>query len=163
HVAGILHRDIKPENIMLRPDGLVKVLDFGLAKLIEQRRMITDIEAQNSAKTRTAEGMVMGTIGYMAPEQVQGEAVGPRADIFACGAVLYETLAGQRAFAGASSVEVMNAILKEEPPELSEINREVTPCLARIVNHCLEKNPERRFQSAIDLAFALEALSNLSG
>src|SRR5262249_49863274 len=103
------------------------------------------------------------TIGYMAPEQVRGEAVDHRADIFAFGAVLYETLAGQRAFAGASSVEGMNAILKEEPAELSEINRQGNPRLARIVNHCLEKNPERRFQSAIDLAFALEALSNLSG
>ncbi len=160
HAAGIIHRDIKPENIMLRPDGVVKVLDFGLAKLNEPRVSTAD-PAEKKASTES--GVVMGTIGYMSPEQVRGQKVDHRSDIFAVGVILYELLSGHRAFTGDSAVEVMNAILKEEPPELSETNAKISPALDRIVRRCLEKKPEHRFQSASDLGFALSTLTMPSG
>ena len=153
HAAGIIHRDIKPENIMVRPDGVVKVLDFGLAKLTEARRNEAD---------STSPGIVMGTIGYMSPEQVQGQKADHRADLFSFGVVLYEMVSGQRAFTGAAHVEVMHAILKDEPPELSELNPKVSPALERIVRRCLEKQPAQRFQTASDLGFALSALTTPS-
>ncbi len=155
HNARIIHRDIKPENVMVRPDGVVKVLDFGLAKLTEAR-------GSNGADS-TSPGLVMGTIGYMSPEQVQGQKADHRSDLFAFGVVLYEMVSGQRAFIGASHVEVMHAILKDEPPELSELNPKVSPALERIVRRCLEKQPEQRFQTASDLGFALSALTATSG
>jgi Tol biopolymer transport system component len=149
HAAGLVHRDLKPANIMVTRDGQVKILDFGLAK---QRH-----DAQDSTITDlTDEGAVMGTAGYMSPEQVRGEAVDYRSDLFSFGVVLYEMLCGKRAFAGASSVEVMNAILKDHPPELPA---SVPPALSRIVRRCLEKEQARRFQSAADLAFALQPSS----
>jgi len=160
HEKGIVHRDLKPENIFLTNDGRAKILDFGLAKL-------TRPEAGDASETLTQQvgtdaGTVMGTVGYMAPEQVRGKPADARSDIFAFGAILYEMLSGKRAFHGDSSADTMSAILKEDPPELSETNRNVSPALERIVRHCLEKNPAERFHSARDVAFNLDALTDIS-
>jgi len=157
HERGVVHRDIKPENIMLRADGYVKVLDFGIAKLTRTAAG-EELEAATLPNV-TRPGMLFGTPGYMSPEQVDGLASDHRADIFSFGAVLYEMLAGRRAFEGESTMDTLNAIRKEQPPELSQLNEGVPPGLVRVVRRCLEKRPERRFQSASDLAFALEALS----
>ncbi len=159
HEKGIVHRDLKPDNIFITKDGRVKILDFGIAKLTGAGN--TDL-SQTSIPTRrvdTDPGKVMGTVGYMSPEQVKGRAVDHRSDIFSFGAILYEMLSGRRAFHGESAAETMSAILKEDPSDLSETNQRILPALERLVNHCLEKNPEERFHSASDLGFALEALS----
>jgi len=158
HEKGILHRDLKPENLFLTKDERVKILDFGLAKLTGA----ADGQAQTEIPTRridTDPGVVMGTVGYMSPEQLQGKAVDHRSDIFSFGAIFYEMLSNRRAFHGESAAETMSAILKEDPPDLSETNKNIAPALERVVHHCLEKNREARFHSASDLAFALEALS----
>jgi Tol biopolymer transport system component len=162
HEKGIVHRDLKPENVFLTKDGRVKILDFGLAKLTQGE---TAAGAQTNLPTAagTEPGVVMGTLGYMSPEQVKGKPADPRSDIFSFGAILYEMLSGSRAFHRESAAETMSAILREEPPDLSATNRSIQPGLERIVRHCLEKNPEERFFSARDLAFDLEALSGLSG
>jgi eukaryotic-like serine/threonine-protein kinase len=157
HDKGIVHRDLKPENLFVTKDGRVKILDFRLAKLTKDRSASDD---QGTAiNLGTEPGIVMGTAGYMSPEQVRGKAADHRADIFALGAILYEMLSGKRAFARPTSTETMTAILNEDPQAISQAAPSAPPGLQRVVQRCLEKNPEQRFQSASDLAFALEALS----
>jgi eukaryotic-like serine/threonine-protein kinase len=158
HEKGIVHRDLKPENLFITKDGRVKILDFGLAKLSQSPGVVDGAAVTASAGTEP--GVVLGTVGYMAPEQVAGKVAGHRADIFAFGAILYEMLTGGRAFHKPTSAETMTAILNEEPPAISQVASSTPPGLQRIVHRCLEKNPEQRFQSASDLAFALAALSD---
>jgi eukaryotic-like serine/threonine-protein kinase len=162
HAKGIVHRDLKPENLFVTKDGRVKILDFGLAKLKPTQPGVVDTDALTQ-KRLTDPGVVMGTVGYMSPEQVRGQEADTRADIFAFGVILYEMLSGERPFRGDSAIEMMNAILKEEPPELGETNAKISSQLEKLVRRCLEKQPERRFHSAHDLNFALETLSTSSG
>src|SRR4029453_6229149 len=158
HEKGIIHRDLKPEKIFVTNDSRMKILDFGLAKLTQ----LDGNQSQTDVPTRrvdTDPGVVMGTVGYMSPEQLKGRPVDQRSDIFSFGAILYEMLSGRRAFRGESAADTMSAVLKEDPPDLSETNQRISPSVERLVHHCLEKNPEERFHSASDLAFAIEALS----
>ncbi len=166
HEKRIVHRDLKPENLFITNDDRVKILDFGIAKLSAPQSTNPDISEDATRKVLTNPGMVMGTVGYMSPEQVRGQTTDHRSDIFSFGAILHEMISGRRAFRRETMAETMTAILKEEPEELSTLNPNINPALERIVNRCLEKKPERRFQSTADLGFALDALSaptSLSG
>lgn len=151
HRAGIVHRDIKPENMMLRPDGFLKVLDFGLAKIREKAPA-----GQPAAQSLTQPGMVVGTVGYMSPEQVRGLGVDERSDVFSLGAVLYEMLAGQRAFNGATPSDLLVAVLIDQPAPLAQTAPEVPPSLVKIVTRCLEKDRDKRYQTSAELLAALE-------
>ena len=157
HEQGIVHRDLKPENIFITRSGRLKILDFGLAKLRRPHEMAETVDGVSEAHTSV--GQVLGTAGYMSPEQVKGDAVDQRSDIFSFGSILYEMLNGQRAFKRNTGAETMSAILNEEPAEITSHSGAVAPALERIVRHCMEKQPAQRFQSAHDIAFALESLS----
>ncbi|MGH9467762.1 MAG: protein kinase domain-containing protein [Terriglobales bacterium] len=156
HARGIIHRDLKPENIFLTREGQVKILDFGLARIAAA---VSDEAVTVAAPEGTSAGQVLGTAGYMSPEQVRGLAADARSDLFASGAVLYEMLAGRRAFQRDTAAETMTAVLKEEPAALTPAGGGLDPALQRVVDHCLEKDPAARFQSARDLEFALAALT----
>jgi len=161
HEVGIVHRDLKPSNVFLTADGRVKVLDFGLARY-EDVGAGKDVTQAPTITRQTDPGTVLGTVGYMSPEQVRGETVDQRGDIFSLGCVLYEMVSGQRAFTGDTAVETMNAILKEEPSDVSTSGEELPPELAGTIRRCLEKRPQSRFQSASDLAYNLRTISSVS-
>jgi WD40 repeat protein len=159
HGAGVVHRDLKPENIFITKDSRTKILDFGLARLDPVKAAAAE-DPTIAFRQDSEPGRVLGTVGYMSPEQVRGETVDARSDIFALGVILYEMLTGKRAFQKSSQVETMTAILNEDPPAISELAPSLSPGLQKIVHRCLAKNPEKRFQHASDLGFALESLSD---
>ncbi|HEX8926683.1 MAG TPA: serine/threonine-protein kinase, partial [Terriglobales bacterium] len=158
HEQNIIHRDLKPENIFVTRNGRIKILDFGIAKLTHP-----DVSPNSPTLSfDTDAGKVLGTVAYMSPEQVKGKQVDARSDLFALGTILYEMLSGRVPFHGDSTAETLGSIIRDEPADLSALNRNVPPALERIAGHCLEKNPEERFQAARDIVFALESLSSTS-
>ena len=158
HEKSIIHRDLKPENLFISKDGRAKILDFGLAKIVQPQEAASDLDP--TAMMHTDPGLVVGTVGYMSPEQVRCQAIDHRSDIFALGAILHEMVTGKRTFRKPTSADTISAILNDEPPPITRVAPNTPPALQRIVQRCLEKNREQRFQSASDLAFALEALSD---
>ncbi|HEX2836473.1 MAG TPA: protein kinase [Thermoanaerobaculia bacterium] len=157
HEKGVVHRDLKPDNVFLTRDGRLKILDFGIAKLTTK-----DADGPAFETAATEPGMVMGTVGYMSPEQVRGEPVDHRSDLFSLGAIFFEMLSGRRAFKRNSSIETLSAILKEEPPELADLVPNCPPALERLIRRCLEKDKDLRYQSARDLSFNLETVTAMS-
>ncbi len=164
HEKRIVHRDLKPENLFITKDGRVKILDFGIAKLMTTEFGSEAGEAGSIANmtTQTRSGSFLGTVAYMCPEQLRGKAVDHRSDIFSFGAIFYEMLTGKRAFAGETHVDTMTSILKEDPPEMIREGQDIPAAFDQVVRHCLEKEPENRFQSARDFAFALSTLADVT-
>jgi serine/threonine protein kinase len=156
HARGVVHRDLKPDNVFLTRHGQVKILDFGLAKVAPHALGVLDGGADG--RTPTEPGLLVGTCGYMAPEQARGRAADARSDIFSVGAVLYEMLSGRRAFRGPTPADTLAALLTQDPPDISDVSQPVPPALERVVRRCLERSPEERFQSARDVAFGLQAV-----
>ena len=160
HEKGIVHRDLKPENLFVTKDGRLKILDFGLAKVTQAQH--SSAETAPTLTGATEPGMIMGTVGYMSPEQVRGHVADHRSDVFAFGAILYEMLTGKLAFQKATAADTVAAILSQDPPDISQVSPSTPPALQRVVHRCLEKGPDQRFQSASDLGFALQAISDSS-
>ncbi len=160
HERHIVHRDLKPENVLITRDGHVKILDFGIAKLTS--REASDSPADDQGPTQTKVGVVLGTVGYMSPEQLRGKSVDHRTDIFSFGSILYEMLTGKRAFVGETEVDTMLSVLNTEPPEIALVRQNVPDTFDQIIRHCLEKEPENRFQSTRDLSFALGTVTGSS-
>jgi serine/threonine protein kinase len=158
HEKGILHRDLKPDNVFVTPDGRVKILDFGLAKLIDQESTGVVSSVLPASPPGTSPGLVLGTTGYLSPEQVRGEPADRRTDIFALGVVLYEMLTGKRAFVRETLPETMTAILRNDPPDIRSSNPQVSLPLDQVLRRCMDKEPSQRFETMHDLSLALSTI-----